>query len=237
MQDIRYIDKDFVILTYKDSQEKNKKTYLAFGDKVEVIKQVGSNTEIKALELWDGDVIGRVKGSPFRQKDEPGVMKFSMVDVQQGDGMIVETPPDDNHETKIMFIDGGDNKLFARHVAARYHHRKTSKDNRLNVDLMLITHGDADHFSGLTHIKKSETESLSDRKKIFIKPKRIYHNGLVKRPRTGTDGKKRKDQDMFGRTVKQNNKEFIVDLHDDPRAVDLSDRNRPFNKWIECIDY
>jgi hypothetical protein len=46
------------------------------------------------------------------------VLKFSMVDVQQGDGMVLETPPDDNHETRLVFIDGGDNKLFARHVAA-----------------------------------------------------------------------------------------------------------------------
>jgi hypothetical protein len=66
-----------------------------------------------------------------------------MIDVQQGDGMVLETPPDENHQTRIMLIDGGDNKLFARHVAARYLHRRSSPDNPLEIDLILITHGDA----------------------------------------------------------------------------------------------
>jgi ribonuclease BN (tRNA processing enzyme) len=137
------------------------------------------------LELFDGTLEGTVAGKPFRGRDK-GVLKFSMVDVQQGDGMILETPPDENHATRLVFIDGGDNKLFARHVAARYRHRQSSTTHPLEVDLILITHGDADHFEGLIDIKRSETErGISDRKRLFIHPRRVYHIGKVSRGETG----------------------------------------------------
>ncbi|MGR8925293.1 hypothetical protein ACU8MB_16270 [Rhizobium leguminosarum] len=97
-----------------------------------------------------------------------------MVDVQQGDGLILETPGG-----KVIVIDGGDNQLFARHAHFRY--PNTSEQNPLIADLMLITHGDADHFDGLTELRRSETDSRPD-KRIFVAPKRVYHNGIVKRP-------------------------------------------------------
>jgi hypothetical protein len=51
------------------------------------------------------------------------------------------------------------------------------------VDLILITHGDADHFEGLLDIKHSETQrGLSERKRLFIRPRRDFHNGVVKAP-------------------------------------------------------
>lgn len=114
-----------------------------------------SPSRVRALELFDGSLEGTVAGKPFRGRDK-GVLKFSMVDVQQGDGMVLETPPDENDETRLVFIDGGDNQLFARHVAARYLHRRSSEQHPLEVDLILITHGNADHFEGIIKIKQSE---------------------------------------------------------------------------------
>ncbi len=58
---------------------------------------------------WEGYVRA---GLPLR---ESGLLRLAMVDVQQGDGLILQTPDD-----KIIFIDGGDNKLFARFVAAAF---------------------------------------------------------------------------------------------------------------------
>ena len=109
-----------------------------------------------------------------------------MVDVQQGDGMVLETPPDENDETRLVFIDGGDNKLFARHVAARYRHRQSSAANPLEVDLILITHGDADHFEGLTDIKRSETEPGISGSEAAVHPSPA---GLPQRPCQGTGGR------------------------------------------------
>ncbi len=234
MGTIKYIDSDFAKFYYTDRQGKNKKVYLAFGDQVEVLESSGSKTKIRPTELWDGTVTGTVNGTPFRDRSK-GVLKFSMVDVQQGDGMVLETPPDQNDQTKIVLIDGGDNKLFARHVAARYQHRKSSPQKPLDIELMVITHGDADHFSGLNYLLKSETEHISKRKKIYLKPKKVFHNGLVK-----TSGKLNgvqiKDEEMFGETVEVNGITYALNLYDDQRDSPELMRNDPFSRWIKTVD-
>src|SRR3970040_729430 len=227
MPDIRYIDKDFVRFKFAGFSGDQEQAILAFGDKVEVLQEGSGSTpsRVRALELFDGTLEGTVAGKPFRGRNK-GVLKLSMVDVQQGDGMVLETPPDANDQTRIMFIDGGDNKLFARHVAARYSHRKSSQTNPLDVDLILITHGDADHFKGLVDIKRSETErGISARKRLFIRPRRVYHNGLVKGP-TALPPLER-----LGRTVSVNGTPMLVDLHDDPRHAPSTMQNGPFKRW------
>jgi len=233
MPDIRYIDKDFVSFKFKGFDNTEKQAILVFGDKVDVLEEGGGGTDsrIRALELFDGNVEGTVKGKPFRSR-EKGVLKLSMVDVQQGDGLILETPPDENDETRVMFIDGGDNQLFARHVAARYRHRQSSAEKPFEVDLILITHGDADHFEGLTEIKKSETDKdIDERKRLFIHPKRVYHNGLVKAP-TGTP-----DEKMFGRTISHEGKLVLIDLFDDPRKAPAASQNSKFKTWGKTLTH
>ncbi len=231
MPDIRYIDKDFVRFKFSGFGGNEEHAILAFGDKVEVLEEGGggSPSRVRALELFDGTLEGTVVGKPFRGRDK-GVLKFSMVDVQQGDGMVLEMPPDENDETRLVFIDGGDNKLFARHVAARYLHRQSSAANPLEVDLILITHGDADHFEGLIDIKRSETErDISARKRLFIHPRRVYHNGLVKGPGAVPELQR------LGRTVNDNGTPMIVDLHDDPREAPGDMQNSPFKRWGKTL--
>ena len=147
--------------------------------------------------------------------------------------MILETPPDENHQTRLMFIDAGDNKLFARHAAARYRHRLSSKNAPLEVDLILITHGDADHFEGLKFIKNSESDAgLLPQQRLFIHPKRIYHNGLVKGPTSIKEETKR-----LGRTVDKAGKPVIVDLYDDPRNAPPDLQNSKFIEWNKAISH
>lgn len=233
MADIRYIDKDFVRFKFSGSGGAEEQAILAFGDKVEVLEEGGAGrpSRVRALELFDGDLVGTVAGRPFRGR-EKGVLKFSMVDVQQGDGMVFETPPDANDETHIVFVDGGDNKLFARHVAARYRHRQSSKTNPLEVALILVTHGDADHFEGLTEIRRSETEKgISARKRLFIRPRRVYHNGLVKAP-TGTPA-----EEALGRSFPHGASRMILDLYDDPRDAPPERQNGPFKRWGQTLTH
>ena len=40
------------------------------------------------------------------------MLKVNFVDVQQGDGAVIESP-----DGKVILIDGGDNQLFARYLA------------------------------------------------------------------------------------------------------------------------
>jgi hypothetical protein len=231
MPDVRYIDKDFVRFNFLDAGGRKEHAILAFGDKVEVLEESSGASRIRAIELFDGELEGTVKGKPFRSRDK-GVLKFSLVDVQQGDGMVLETPPDANDRTGIIFIDGGDNKLFARHVAARYRHRKASAESPLELDLILITHGDADHFDGLNDIRRSESDrAISDRKRLFIRPLRVYHNGLVKAPERVADLKR------LGRTVQPNGTPMIVDLYDDPRDAPDDLKNDAFKRWGSTLTH
>jgi len=121
MSEIGYVGTDFVTVNldkpFNDPVigEKRDKIVLAWGDKIEKLgydkqKKV---TKVRLTGRSTGALEGIVKKDLKMQKK--GILKLSMVDVQQGDGLILETP-----SGKIIFIDGGDNKLFARYAAYRY---------------------------------------------------------------------------------------------------------------------
>lgn len=184
------------------------------------------------LSYFDGPFEGFVRGDPRLRAT--GVLGLSMVDVQQGDGLILQTPAG-----QVVFIDGGDNKLFARHAAARFRHRGTSAATPLEVDAIIITHGDADHFDGLNDLRRSETLTGDDaRKRLFIHPRRVFHNGLVKSPETDAAGATIPDVGRFGRTVEGADGDLhIVDLFDDPRAAPAPMQGGPFARWGETLTH
>jgi beta-lactamase superfamily II metal-dependent hydrolase len=206
---------------------------LAFGDAVEVLPDDGTHdgwTKIRVVGYFDGTAEGFIKGEPPLRPT--GVLKLSMVDVQQGDGLVLETPAG-----KIVLIDGGDNKLFARHLAARFRHRATSAADPLPIEAIIITHGDADHFDGLNEIRRSESYPNNQaEKRLFIQPKRVYHNGLVKGP-SRRSGSRVPDAERFGRTVQANGELLAIELVDDPRAFSAADRGEPFDRWADSLDH
>lgn len=151
------------------------------------------------------------------------VLKVNFVDVQQGDGTVIESP-----DGKIILVDGGDNVLFARYLASRY--RDTSAEKPLKVDCILVTHGDADHFAGLSEIHASENHK-EVRKRLFIAPKRVYHNGLVKCPSNDNNGKKIPERQLLGSTEKIGDDTIITELFDDLTQVPDNRMNEPFRRW------
>lgn len=226
----KYINDDFVRLFRKADTKSDQFLILAFGDKVELLEERGKFIKLRALTHFDGTATGWAKNSPALSFRDTGIVKFSMIDVQQGDGMALETP-----DGKIVLIDGGDNKLFARHLAARFRHRGISKDNPLEIEALIITHGDADHFDGLNDFVRSEKQrGLSKRKRLFAYPKRILHNGFVKAS-SKVNGKSRPSKDMFGSSVELGDETYITDLYDDPREA--TEQNVPFKRWIKSIDH
>lgn len=226
---IRYIEEDFVAVQIRSS----KTVYvLAYGDPILIRGDVVGGTEIVIVGGRFNGAVALVKhGLPTMEKP---IFKFSMVDVQQGDGMIVETPGG-----KIILIDGGDNQMFARHLAARY--SGTTADTRLLVDAILVTHGDADHFEGLTEIRRSESltaesgEPSRAQKRLHIRVDRFLHNGLVKRPGTFPDRSDRSDAEMFGATELNDGELFCTELVDDPRDVSDEEMNLPFRQWVGSL--
>ena len=214
---------------------------LAWGDEVSVIARTSTSIEIETVTFApqpDGSLLPNkvsafiVPPKPLKTADtvlprsQNEVLKVNFVDVQQGDGAVIESP-----DGKVILVDGGDNQLFARYLAARF--RDTTLAKPQIVEAILVTHGDADHFVGLPAILASETNA-SRRKRLFIQPRRILHNGLVKRPSTRA-GKRVPDVELLGKTKRVGDETFIVGLEENLLQVDDAEMNEPFRKWKAAL--
>lgn len=227
----------------RDGDEFKYITTVAWGDPLEVREIASDHVRVGATTMYteaDGsprwervDGFLRVpRGSGLagadlvRERPDNDVLKVDFVDVQQGDAAVVESP-----SGKIVLIDGGDNQLFARYLANRF--RGTSADRPREIDAIVVTHGDADHFSGLTKIYGSETHGTSY-KRLFIHPQRVFHNGLVKRP-SRREGRRVPDAAILGETLEAGGSTIITSLYDDLLQVSDDEMNEPFRGWKEAL--
>jgi beta-lactamase superfamily II metal-dependent hydrolase len=235
MAEERRINVDLAKLTREDGSFR---TTLAFGDRVTVLEEESSRLRVGITnfeELPDGSVrplssTGYIKkriSSGGKSLDvavrpgDPGVLMVDFVDVQQGDGALIRTPGG-----RVITVDGGDNQLFARYLAGRF--RGSSEEKPLEIDAMVVTHGDADHFAGLTKIHESETNSAGY-KRLFAHPRRVYHNGLVKRPST------RREVEQLGPTKKVGDETIVTGLEEDLLAVPDAEMNTYFRAWKKAL--
>lgn len=227
-------------------REKGRKKLLrtvAWGDEITVLAQSATRLEIRALEFRqekDGSVIASeitaylepTKSSGLKATDlvrpveQNEVLRVNFVDVQQGDAAVIESP-----DGKVILVDGGDNQMFARYLAGRF--RGTSKDAPKEIACILVTHGDADHFSGLVEIHESEHHKRAE-KRIFIRPRRVYHNGLVKRP-SKRARKSLPETKLLGATAKKGGELYLTGLESDLLRVPDAEMNLPFRKWKKAL--
>ena len=216
---------------------------MAWGDEVTVIDETPDHVEIESAVFRaqpDGSVLPEMRRgfivptrasgvSPVeatRPLAENEVLRVNFVDVQQGDGAVIESP-----DGKVILVDGGDNQLFARYLAGRF--RGTTDAAPKDIDCILVTHGDADHFEGLQRIHESEANT-QPLKRLFIRPHRVYHNGIVKRP-TKMNGVRVSDRDLLGATKQTPDGVFITGLVDDLLAVSDDELNAPFKDWKAAL--
>ncbi|MGB8195131.1 MAG: MBL fold metallo-hydrolase [Chitinophagaceae bacterium] len=232
-----------LVKVYKEKVKKKEDilTVLAWGDAVEVIKQTSTTIEIRLQEFVPASTgsiepVERVgfifaksnqQDGVIRPIEDRDVLQVSFVDVQQGDGCIVETP-----DGKVLLIDGGENQMFARYLAARF--QNTSPDNPKDIDCIVVTHGDADHYAGLSEILKSEQHE-NPRKRLFIRPLRVYHNGIVKRPGKDDQKKDIPDVKLLGPTTKKDDRLYLTGLQDDLLAVPDKELNKFFKEWKSTL--
>jgi beta-lactamase superfamily II metal-dependent hydrolase len=210
---------------------------LAWGDRVEVTGETDRHVLVKVTvsrELPDrsrqpvvveGRITKRSGGPVVAPPGQVKVLRVDFVDVQQGDAAVIETP-----RGKVVLVDGGENQLFARYLAARY--RGTSDNRPKRVDCIVVSHGDADHFAGLSEIRDSEEHDVST-KRLFLHPERVFHNGLVKRPSTP----RRPDAEQLGETDGDSDRPLIVGLVDDPADLPDGELNEPFKRWKATVEH
>ncbi|MEK9142722.1 MAG: MBL fold metallo-hydrolase, partial [Nitrospirota bacterium] len=216
---------------------------IAWGDDVSVLKETSSHIEVSTTvfrQQSDGSILpesitGYIepnKSSGVKPADvtrplkDNEVLKVNFVDVQQGDGSVIESP-----DGKVILVDGGDTQMFARYLAGRF--QGTTPDKPKEIECILVTHGDADHFAGLTKICESETNK-EKRKRLFMQPKRVFHNGIVKGP-SAINKKKVPDTELLGSTKKVDSQLFVVGLQDNLLKVADEDMNEPFRKWKQAL--
>jgi len=226
-----------------EADRKKFRRTLAWGDEVTVTTQTATRIEVETVyfnEQPDGSILpvkevgfieprkssGVKTADVVRPRNQNDVLKVNVVDVQQGDGAVIEAP-----DGKVILVDGGDNQMFARYLAGRF--RGTTAANPREIDCILVTHGDADHFAGLPEIFKSETNK-EKRKRLFIQPKRYYHNGIVKRP-SKKDGKSVPDVELLGATRKVGTQTYLTGLETDLLKVPDTEMNAPFKEWKEAL--
>jgi beta-lactamase superfamily II metal-dependent hydrolase len=230
--DDRIVGDDLLTVYVKENGKKIVLTVLAWGDPIKVGPSTtdGISVTVKARILQQDGSIKHVdrpgfvsKKAKFLNPSNHGVVKFSVVDVQQGDGSVLETPGG-----QIVLIDGGETQMYARYLAARY--PSTSSETPLEIAAIVVTHGDADHFVGLQQIHESETNA-KPHKRLFIHPARVYHNGLVKRPSS------KKLEEILGATRKKGSELYITGLENDLRQVSDSEMNLPFKRWKAALNH
>lgn len=228
---------------YKSTEKKdNFLIVLAWGDEVTLVEKKAAyyKIELKNFVVKDGSILpSPTTGYILRTTSNKSffdtilapvadkkVMMVSFVDVQQGDGAVIETP-----KGKIILVDGGENQMFARYLAARY--SGTSLAAPQKIDCIVVSHGDADHFEGLPRILESETHK-EPRKRLYIKPDRVYHNGIIKAP-SRKNNKQVKDVELLGKTEKSGDELYITGLADNLLDVPDEQMNTPFRAWKKTL--
>ena len=131
----------------------------------------------------------------------------------QGDACLITTPG--GHR---VLVDGGENKLAARYLAARYWD-ETVAGKDVHFDAIVVTHGDADHFDGLSTLVLDAVAEKRDRKRIRVSASRVFHNGLVKRGSTVPD------RDRLGPAIDTGGRLFV------PCSTTLAARRTPIDRF------
>ncbi len=189
-------------------------------------RQRSERPDGSVLQSDEIGLIAREKGQALDQLvvpiDQDRVLKVHFVDVQQGDACLIETP-----KGRRVLVDSGQNQLFARYLAARYHGSSAMRPEIF--DAVIVTHGDEDHLKGFVEFQRSESYNPVA-KRLFASAKRVFHSGIVKR-----QGKDLPDLQLLGPTAKVDKETWVTDLVEDPRERRAT-ANPPFQEWCDTLD-
>ncbi len=171
MSTIKYLKSETAKL-YKSSTSTNEIIELLWGDRIELLTSNLSNGRYKTKARG---ITGYIKSEDIC--DEP-LLELYFIDVGQGDGILIVTP-----DRKHVLIDGGYKRSKQPHgkSAADFVDWKFKKDygsNTIELDDMICSHCDADHYGGLWDLVSPDQEAIEELDTDHIHVKHFYHAGV-----------------------------------------------------------
>jgi beta-lactamase superfamily II metal-dependent hydrolase len=218
-----YLDNDIVKLRDVTPDGKGAHKLIAtlfWGDRVSIVRKTGGRHVVRLPRReWNEDAKGYdekvyecLLPEKVRFRERP-LLKVRFVDVGQGDGAIIESP-----KGQVVIVDGGEESHVRRYLTAAYSHVLHTR--AIACRAIVVTHGDADHFAGLTDLAAATRRADQP----MITAEVVYHNGIAKGPNAS-----------LGNTTKVQNRKYVTELHDDIRDVADGKLNTPFREWKAAL--
>lgn len=164
---IDYVSKDTADFFAAKSDSKPQ-MQLLWGDRVQVLDGSGARARVRARGRE-----GYVKKSDL---NGASLLELYVIDVGQGDGLLIRTP-DDRH----ILLDGGYRRAMqdTNKNAADFVDWKFVKDygrTRIELDAVIASHNDADHYGGLWDLLDAAEDAELDAKGVSVEA--FYHAGV-----------------------------------------------------------
>lgn len=106
----------------------------------------------------------------------PG-LKIFFIDIGQGDATLIEV------DGKRILVDAGPSDHVKRYLKGwQYSYELKKPEDKVHIDIVVISHFDYDHFNGVTDLLKDKRISIG----------KIYHNGIAR-----FDGSKKKRPNKY----------------------------------------
>jgi beta-lactamase superfamily II metal-dependent hydrolase len=192
-------------------------TTLLWGDPVHVPPDEG-----EAVEEVDGWVRVRARGKRpgwlrRDQLSDESLLEIYVIDVGQGDGVLLKTPDDRWH-----LVDAGveNERQMTKKGAPNFVRWKFLEDlqaKEVAFENVILTHGDADHYGGLIDLFEGR---LPFHPRFDVGVRNFFHNGIGRfraRPALGRTRRGTVAAFPFDRRLSRED-DFIVDLLDGPET-------------------
>lgn len=156
----------------KFKPDKGKNFQLIWGDPVRIDKDANGNDVVRARSR---------KGSriPANLVDN-GLLEIYVIDVGQGDGVLMRTPDDKWH-----LIDAGttNSRQQLRKGAPNFLHWKFIRDlgrDKIELENVILTHSDLDHFGGMIDLFSKKLIPIGSRpeRSFELEVENFYHCGM-----------------------------------------------------------
>jgi beta-lactamase superfamily II metal-dependent hydrolase len=152
----------------KDDNGKNTGAWLIWGDPVSVLQKKSGQAKVKAR--------GRVGWIPQSVLTDEGLLELYVIDVGQGDGVLMRTPDDAWH-----LVDAGisNDKQMTKKGAANFVRWKFIEDlgeDRVSLRNVILSHPDFDHYGGMIDLLSGKV-SRPDRT-FDIEVENFFHSGM-----------------------------------------------------------